>query len=172
MIICFPEDRELKCLNILLGKFEYALRGIEYFVCMRLQLPVSTKTNSFFFLSMSAHYDNHHFIYSIFVSLFFFPRLLFITLIAFIGDEKLSHQLIFQTLKIYFTNNLLTQKRNHNSLKENYSNHSLHLLHFLFHPSTPNISTQPAANKNKRLCIRNSIVPNTKTRSFHHLKFT
>ena len=62
----------------------------------------------FFSLSMSAHYDNHHFIYSIFVSLFF-PRLLFITLIAFIGDEKLWHQLIFQTLKIYFTNNLLTQ---------------------------------------------------------------
>ncbi len=105
----------------------------------------------FFSLSMSAHYDNHHFIYSIFVSLFFFfPRLLFITLIAFIGDEKLSHQLIFQTLKIYFTNNLLTQKRNHNSLKENYSNHSLHLLHFLFHPSTPNISTQPAANKKQK----------------------
>lgn len=98
---------------------------------------------------MSAHYDNHHFIYSIFVSLFFFfPRLLFITLIAFIGDEKLSHQLIFQTLKIYFTNNLLTQKRNHNSLKENYSNHFTSLS-LLLSP-TPNISTQPAANKKQK----------------------
>lgn len=142
---------------------------------MRLQLPVSTKTNSCFFfsLSMSAHYDNHHFIYSIFVSLFFFfPRLLFITLIAFIGDEKLSHQLIFQTLKIYFTNNLLTQKRNHNSLKENNSNHSLHFTSLSLSPiHTKHFDSAGRQQKTKRLCIRNSIVPNTKTRSFHHLKF-